>query len=93
MKLYKREFEIVLSLLYSIKIIFLFILKFVCLLYYCYYIFVEKILGYEGFGFGFLKVYCVVVEVLVFNDFVVNIFRKVVEFYVDIEFIFIEFGR
>lgn len=53
----------------------------------------EKILGYEGFGFGFLKVYCVVVEVLVFNDFVVNIFRKVVEFYVDIEFIFIEFGR
>lgn len=93
MKLYKRKFEIVLSLLYSIKIIFLFILKFVCLLYYCYYIFVEKILGYEGFEFGFLKVYCVVVEVLVFNDFVVNVFRKVVEFYVDIEFIFIEFGR
>lgn len=64
-----------------------------CLLYYCYYIFVKKILGYEGFGFGFLKMYCVVVEVLVFNDFVVNVFRKVVEFYVDIEFIFIEFGR
>lgn len=93
LKLYKRKFEIVLSLLYSIKTIFLFTLKPVCLLHNCYHTSVEKILGHEGFGLGLLKVHCVVVEVPVLNDLVVNVPRKVVELHADIELILTESGR